>query len=634
MATTQSAWVWYPATDARSSAFKHPGEVPLDDEAAARACFVESLRGPRAARISPATILQNKGNVALIAEKGATREVDACMLLPWYEGLLLLEALSEAQGREGRIPAEWLDDELREIVEKERRKTKNGRLNGTLYTERRLLNCATTGARFHDGEREYRFKRDKLKAGDATRIADGEDVNGFFRIQGLVGYLPPWEAFLHEKCGFYQDFYQVKWSSPFSEVDYAAVENGSALGSTWEPDECLPAEMDPLRFAAKKSWIQKRRELEQKREQELKQDAANAPRASPPNVSGSPPAPSSQPTISTPDGRSSVPGPPPVKRARMRRDGNALERDLLDSAVGHDFAPEGAESKFGKVCQGWPKKAEEYPMGFAVASPPGFCWANCDCMDDMRIQRSWETRKAWLEDSSRTSAAKACIAAFGEQTHFVFRRGAVSKRCYFETDQSQRSDLAGSRAAWDLSVQAERAVNAVLQRIPVAALAPEAGTVRLPARAYLSGEGDYEPLRYKATTSAGGALPMWLRVDPDRGRIIVSKAPPDSELPLQCRVELVHAEGAAEAAAFTIVAESSTPLPWLAATMSIIQRFDPTRCPLEAGVRAALMERFSEMYDFNTKSAQQQSLGAWLASMDRVLRLLRSASSVFVVPPS
>ena len=39
---------------------------------------------------------------------------------------------------------------------------------------------------------------------------------------------------------------------------------GETVGATWEPDECLPAGLDPLRVAAKRTWIRARREKEAK----------------------------------------------------------------------------------------------------------------------------------------------------------------------------------------------------------------------------------------------------------------------------------------------------------------------------------------------------------------------------------
>lgn len=612
---SSTVWVWCPVESQKDKVFRHPADIPFEDEAAAKACFIECLRGPKTARINPATMLQSKGNVALIAERGATREVPKFMILPWYEGLLILEELEAVQGKSGHIQAGWWDQELKGLLDKERSKFQTGRLNGTLYTEKRLLNNAVTGMRFVDNdEREWAYRRENIKADDQTTLMDGEDGGNFFRIRDITGYLPPWEAFHNEKCGFYQDFYQVRWEYPFSEVDYSSVENGcaSVTGATWEPDECLPAHLDPLRLAAKRQWIKR------KREQELKQQQAdkNTSSASPPAA-----------TVKK-EKTDEVP-PPPVKMARVRRDGAALERDLLRSSIGHDFAPETIEQALGQIRSGWPKQPQDYPKGFAVASPPGFCWADCDCMDDQRPQRSWETRKGWLEDPSRTNAAQSAIQVFSEQTHFVRRRGQVSKMCFFETAQGNHLDQTNSKAALDLAQLTERALQAVLQQIPVSSLGADADPVRIPARAFLSDDADYEPLRFTGTIVGGAALPQWLRLEPDDGRIVASRPPSASELPMKIQADLLHAEGTIAFASCTIVAERFPPssAPWLVSTAPIAQRYgDPNKCPLERGVRAALLEHFSEVYDFNHRTVRERPLGVWLDAMVRILRLLRAAA--------
>merc|ERR1712187_813161 len=110
-------------------------------------------------------------------------------------------------------------------------------------------------------DREWEYRREDLTA-DGINLVEGENLPGAFDVKEIVEYLPPWEAFCHEKCGFYQDFYLVKWKYPYSEVDYSKTENGCTwmIGATWEPDECLPAHLDALRYAAKKAWVMKHRD--------------------------------------------------------------------------------------------------------------------------------------------------------------------------------------------------------------------------------------------------------------------------------------------------------------------------------------------------------------------------------------
>merc|ERR1719330_2139065 len=185
------------------------------------------------------------------------------MILPWYEGLLLLEELEAPLGKSGRLQAAWLDNNLKTVLEQARGKRR--RLNSSGYIEERLLDTSATGARFvDDTDQEWHYRRKNVKTGETAQLPDSKDGEGVFGFKEILGYLPPWEAFTNEKCGFYQDFYLVKWQYPFSEVDYSSVENGcpSVQGATWEPDECLPAFLDPLRLAAKRAWVKQRRELE------------------------------------------------------------------------------------------------------------------------------------------------------------------------------------------------------------------------------------------------------------------------------------------------------------------------------------------------------------------------------------
>mmetsp|Transcript_43839 Transcript_43839/g.113188 ORF Transcript_43839/g.113188 Transcript_43839/m.113188 type:complete len:641 (-) Transcript_43839:64-1986(-) len=609
---SSSVWVWCPADPKKSTDFQHPADVPAGNGALAKTRFVEGIRGPKLARISPATLLQTKGALCLIAERGATREVPKPMVLPWYEGLLLLEEIEASHGQAGHIEAAWWEAELKTVLEQERAKFKNGQLSGTLYMEKRLAMTAVTGSRFVDSEdREFSYRRENVSANNGP-LVEGKDHGNFFRIREITAYLPPWEAFCHEKCGFYQDFYQVIWEYPFSQVDYGAVENGctSQIGATWEPDECLPAHLDSLRLAAKQAWIKRRREQVIKRTPSL--DDWQAARGSPPGVA-------------IKDEKEE--DKKPVKRARVRRDGMALDRDLLRSAIGHDFNASDATQILGGVRSGWPKHPQDYPKGFGVADPPGFCKEGCDCMDDQRPQRSWETHKAWLEEGRRSSDALASVEGFSLQTRFVRRRGSVSKMCFFESSQGKRSGEAHSRAALELATAVEKAITGVTKTIPLTALASRTDIVKIPARAFLTEDLDYEPLRYEGQLATGGSLPAWARMEEDTGRIFSEGQVPQSGL--QLLVEFSHAEGPVGRAACTLTTErfSGPESPWASATVPIIQRFnDLNVCPLEKGARGVLFEHFGELWDFKLRAVRERPVGVWLETMARILRMLRSGA--------
>lgn len=262
-------------------------------------------RGPEFSRITNATFICAKGENVLIAEGGATREVSRHMLLPWYEGLLLLEEL--VTSREGpaaseHFQASWVDQDLKTVLQKERAKF-GGEISGATYMDRALVTTAVTGSRFVDSEgKEHAYRRFNLRADDA-KLVDGEEGEGMFKVEKISGYMPPWEAFCHKRCGLYQDFYQVRWAYPFSEVDYGKVENGCSgqRGATWEPDECLPSGLDPIRLAAKRIWINKRREME---------------RAVAAKATGEPNAADVSPSKASAAAGDVVDGEPPAKRAK------------------------------------------------------------------------------------------------------------------------------------------------------------------------------------------------------------------------------------------------------------------------------------------------------------------------------
>merc|ERR1712137_823077 len=152
------------------------------------------------------------------------------------------------------------------------------------------------------------------------------------------------------------------------------------------------------------------------------------------------------------------------------------------------------------IRSGWPKSIQEYPVGYGVADPPGFCREGCDCMDDQRPQRSWEMTKPWLDDPARASAANACIEALSNHTNFVRRRGQVSRMCYFETATTNLGDETYARAALNLASMVQRGVSEVVKVIPVSEIGPHED-VHIPGIAFLTDEFDYEPLRYDNTSS-------------------------------------------------------------------------------------------------------------------------------------
>mmetsp|Transcript_81009 Transcript_81009/g.228241 ORF Transcript_81009/g.228241 Transcript_81009/m.228241 type:complete len:678 (+) Transcript_81009:107-2140(+) len=647
-------WVWHPAE--RNQGFRHPADVPFENVALAKSAFLEGFRGPRLARISKVDILASRpGNRCLIAERGETREVCSSMTLQFGEGLLLLQELEQMRGQPGRLEASWFNDELKGILNKALAKWNTERLSGTGFVESMLLRTAVTGQKVTDFDGKEHSYRRHIKEHERLDLVEGQNEGSFFRMKDIIGYIPPWEAFHDARCGFYQDFYLVRWEHSSSQVDCAATENGSAEepGASWEPDECVPACLDALRLAAKTNWVKacRAREAQVKATRltptmsPLGMAVRRTPTMSPFGMAsrGTPPPAAAAVRIKR-ERPLDVPAPPPAKLARRRRDDLPLERDVVHSSIGHDFAPEAlGEFALSQIRIGWPTKAEEYPPGFSAASPPGLRSEACDCMEDNRRQKPEETFKVWLEeapeDSARAAAAHGAIEMFAQQgqlLNFLMRRGSVSNQHFLQpAQQSTFPGQTGETAAAHLAASINRAMKAVLGEVPVGSLIG-AETVRVPSRTFLPESVDYEPLRIIASPRMLGArMPDWIRINPDDGQIAVSRQPSAFELPLRLRLEFDAAEGpvAAEGrgivicADLVVVARAAAPAgaPWTLATAELEQLY--SECALERGVRAGLHDHFDKIYDFNMRSPRLMPLGKWLEVVYRISRLLAVAAS-------
>lgn len=241
----------------------------------------------------------------------------------------------------------------------------------------------------------------------------------------------------------------------------------------------------------------------------------------------------------------------------------------------------------------------------------------------------------WLEDAMRTNQAKGSIESLSAQTHFVMRRGMVSKmRHYFETAITAKGETNHMIAAQDLAVALQRGMKDVLKVIPLSSIPLASRTDRakvcIPASVFLTDDMDYSPVRLDVATSDGRAAPDWLQVDPTSGETTVSaNVSPSSSLVLV--LNLSHAEGLVATGSIAIA--PSQDQVWISVTESIVRRFsDVNRCLLDSGARAVLTERFVEVYDFDARSPRGVDLGEWLRTMTRILRMLRSASVANLTP--
>jgi len=624
-------WVWSHTATKRGATFQHPADIPVDDEALAKACFTDNLRGPRVAKICPAKLLQDKGDMCTIAEgDGPPRDVGRHMLLRWDEGLLLLQEIEAAAPEK----VAWFNSELKAILEQARAKT-NGKLRSFCYVEKFLMNKAITGSHFVDNEgRDRKYRRGPLRGDLKISLADGEEGDGFFKFREVSGYLPPWEAFCHEKCGFWQEFYQVRWESPCANVDYSKVENciGGEVGTTWEPDECLPAHLDPLRIAAKRAWLKARKEeaesLQQQRQlasksARVQEEEKAAPQTlntqeemkSPHSLSARQQGRPTQLLPWSPAKRAKPQETTPVRKKAKGRDGAPLRMDLLNGERGHDFVPP-AEEESGeqqrKLCSGWPKRKEEYPPGHGVANPPGFCFPSCDCMDDRRMQHTSEITKPWLEKAERSQAANSALQAFRAQHETV---KGTSSPCGFMKPLSavpKEPHLPGD----NLEAVVLQEVLEVLKAVPIAALQEEA--IRIPWIAFL-GDLDYEPLDVKAEQ----LLPHWLHLHDGQlkasSRSLVVKAEP-----MALRFSLYHLEGKVATATVTITSKAQMSNRCDIGSKRIAEHFWRLWRSLQPHTRQVLQGHLEGIFDFGRKwAAKKVSLGEWLSNTARVLRMLR-----------
>ncbi|CAE8633210.1 unnamed protein product, partial [Polarella glacialis] len=306
-----------------------------------------------------------------------------------------------------------------------------------------------------------------------------------------------------------------------------------------------------------------------------------------------------------------------------RRDGAPLQQDCMFCLVGHDLpAGDVLNGDKGNIQSGWPRRHEEYPPGFGVSDPPGFCFPHCDCMDDQRPQKPWETSKPWLEDPTRTAAVNASIDALTAQARFVRRRGQVTKMCSFETNTIALGDQTHVRASLDLAGIVERLIRDSLKDIPLSAISDPLSPVRIPARAFLGPEMDYEPQSFSFAAVHDG-----LAIGTDDGHLSVVGAGPPAR-PMHFRIEFFHSEGQVATADCAVVDRQKTAQsPWSVASASLVRRFmDGQNCQLVRSARIVLHDHLTQVFDFGTRTPKELSFGVWLSAMSKILRLLRSTA--------
>ena len=571
MTEKKEVWIW----DALEGGFTHPGAIPRD-RAAAKAHFLDGIAGPFSNQISRAIVLDTKGP-GLLIERGDQKQekVAKNRVLHWFEGVLILHAI-----RSSRQQVSWMTREFDAVLSGQRMSPLNLAIS---YVEQRLMTEAVTGASFMDQKgTEHNFRRRGL---ETTEVKNGDELMGFFKINDITGYMPPWEAF--HIFGVYQDFYLVRWAYPFSEVDYSAVENGCGIpGATWEPDECLPPLLDGFRVREKRAWVV-RKKVEEDREAKTGRDFKNKRSRS-----------------------DSVP-----QLAKFRKDGKPLIPDVFRFKVGHDFKPDNLLNPDDLRGQ-WPKKDEDYPAGFKVASPPGFCFKNCNCMDDARLQLPSELAKHWLEEGMRTAAANLAVQNLSSQS-FVRRRGQISGRHpHFEAlSQNQRLSVRSKEVAAEIAREIQVQMESAMKRIPLAALLDRQDRVRIPTVAFQTAEYDYIPQTFTCVSTGF----EWLSVGPKDG-LLTGIHEPAMKPPLTLKVQLRYSEGCRSVELVLV----DMPNVWHRGTKEIVERLRQVECPLWPNLNVLLREHLSKIYDFQTLSVKEVRFGQWLHCTETLLRMLRS----------
>lgn len=590
--------MWVPL----SSDQTHPAETPRD-EATATKRWKLNERGPRLARIKQVFVLVDKRatkplHISVI-EDDVQKEVPKHLVLHEREGFLIIQELLRREGDGNFLHAEWLDSELRLTLEKH---SQGKVLPCAGYFQKVLIQKAVTGAKYvDDNGREISYRRD-MSEKDAEELPPGVERDGYFCIKELAEYMPPWEAFCHAKCGFYQDFYKVRWAEPYDINDYAQIENGciEEPGCTWEPDESLPPCLDNLRCKAKKEWFaaQVERETQAKRSLEERQPQRSAKRLRGKDRN--------------------------IQTAQRRRDNKPLEADLLYDLLGHDLVVEQPD-KFPSIRKGWPLRAQDYPPNYSVATPPGFCKETCDCMDDQRGQQSWEVMKGWI-DKKRGTLAQAALDHFTAQSNFVRARGAVSGFHYFETSDTSKTHTPAQHVAAELSVIFQGILREACAIIPIRALTSESDPLYLPARAIISVKGncDYIPLRIDGNVEGGGPLPSWLLLDAETGLLYVESERQALE-DVKVQFHMQFSEGTVKTFSSTISRRAEAPTSLAIYVQRIKNHLkDPGFHSLDRNVRAVLDEQLAQIAN--------NSLGKFVQILGRCQNLLRSTAVAYIVP--
>lgn len=610
----QHRWIWRGTKNKQPA---DPSQPPLT--AAEHKRRLENTEwGPFVARLCPVEVLSGGPEGNMKCKDLASQDVFDVPFhesLPWYEGLLALDTMKKCNLRPN-----WFNAYLESVLNSNRQKQTNKEFNAIQYVRLKLKTTAATGPSFTDSAGHEHKHRRQLKS-KLSKPTQGETTSTHFACHGIKGYLPPWEAMLHKSCGLYQDYYLVHWEDETSIKPN--VESSSHLaGCSWEPDECVPDDMDAIRIEAKEEWLKEERTLDPsmifdiplsaKRFYEESQESLNKKMK--------------------------------IMKMTANPNGQPINCDFHNPFTKHGWKEkppsDDRQRDEANIKKGWPKSAAEYPAGYGPANPPGFCREDCDCMED------WHLGKKELEDREQDKPANKFRATHGQASldnlaacGLVNKRGSVSNQCYFEVIQLQPFSASKFRSdAGQLRSLIFSTMEEFPGKIPIHAFMRDENDslckTLIRALVFFHLQGGLLPSRYDFDSK-----PTWLSIEPS-GELHVTAEPPElREGTTQSIVvkltfdnipkEVLRQEMTIKVGNFAKDREKELQL-MQKMTLPITRAMQDMK--LMPRLRRCLEQRLSPAVDFSKAGGtlREPSLGIWLQAMYEAAQVAQTCSTCHV----
>eukprot|EP00427_Karlodinium_veneficum_P020626 CAMPEP_0169100982 /NCGR_PEP_ID=MMETSP1015-20121227/21386_1 /TAXON_ID=342587 /ORGANISM="Karlodinium micrum, Strain CCMP2283" /LENGTH=632 /DNA_ID=CAMNT_0009161977 /DNA_START=25 /DNA_END=1924 /DNA_ORIENTATION=- len=582
--------------------------------------------GPFWASLSPVDIVAGSalGNITVKDMKFKdTLDVPFHMTIPWYEGLFVLDTMNSCG-----VQATWLDDFLVRLLKFARAKEPNEEFRCAEYVKNRLMETAITGPSFLDANgKEHKHRRSKMRK---TKPARGSTTRTRFACRDLVGYLPAWEAVLHKKCGLYQEFYLVHWEDNTSNLQ--DTESGSHISDcSWEPDECVPDDMDVYRMRAKKAWLKEATKLDR--------DMVFKPPLTLLCIESKPP-----PKRFYVESEECVQQKQKIMKMTVNQKGYLISSDFYNPFKKHGWEhgqPRDEDRTQGerKIASGWPKKISDYPKGYGPANPPGCCNEKCDCMKDWLLGQSYEEREQdRSHNQHRALKADAGIQQLihskrarklGDDTYGQRYLAPTSLSISIDTNQFRKDAARMKEITFS-------AIRELAEQIPIRAFQRDDSAslceVLVPAVVFVRPNGTLMPSRYNLIKS----LP-WLAMEPS-GELHITAAPPElpaggsQTIAIQLTFDNIPSEVVTEE--FNIRVTNIGPEK--DQETQLLRRL--TKNVLDAmsemwvmpRLRRSLEARLNSVCDCATGALKEPSLGTWIQAMKEAAQVAQVCSIAHV----